>query len=278
MEPGLYADIGEADYHGHKGSLSTSMAKQLLPPSCPAKFKANLGKPWIKTAFDFGHVVHTIVLGKGDEIAVLDFDSRRTNAYKDAEKAARAAKKTPILIADYEHAEAVAASVLANPSAAALFSNGTAEQSAFWVDEETGILRRARFDFLPDAVAGQRLNLPDLKTADSSEPEAFGKKAASYEYPMQAAAYVDAAIALGLDDDPLFWFVAVEKEAPYIVTVSYADEDTLQIGRHLNRKALRIYAECVATDHWPTYQPEPAALWLPAWYQFENQDAFEMEL
>mgnify|MGYP003296187427 CR=1 FL=1 len=174
MKPGLYGDISEADYHGHKGSLSTSMAKQLLPPSCPAKFKANEGKPWIKKAFDFGHVVHALVLGKGDEIAVLDFDSRRTNAYKDAEKQARAANQTPILRADYDEAQAVADSVLANPHAAALFSNGTAEQSAFWVDEETGIMRRARFDYLPDAIEGQRLNLADLKTADSSEPEAFG--------------------------------------------------------------------------------------------------------
>lgn len=281
VKPGLHFDMPESDYHSHKGSLSTSMAKQLLPPGCPAKFKANLGTPWIKPDFDFGNVVHKLVLGKGDEIDVLTdeegvaFDSRRTNAYKAAEKAAREANRIPILAKDFVPAQGAANSVLNHPNASALLgAPGEAEVSAFFTDEETGVLRRVRWDFLPNVVEGKRLQQVDLKTAESSEPEAFGKKAADYGYAMQAAAYSDAVIALGLDADPMFWFVTVEKDAPYIVSVLYASDDMLQIGRYLNRKALRIYAECLATDVWPTYQPEPAAVPLPAWFTFNHQEAF----
>ena len=42
-KPGLYPDLDEAVYRSQTDWLSVSGAKKLLPPSCPAKFKASLG-------------------------------------------------------------------------------------------------------------------------------------------------------------------------------------------------------------------------------------------
>lgn len=272
--PVLIDGMSDTDYHGHPGSLSTSGAKKLLPPSCPAKFKASLGKEEHKPEFDFGKVVHTLVLGEGAQPEIVEAKSWQTKAAKEAQDEARGAGKVPILAGDWEVARKVAASVKAHPVASALFTDGKAEQSAFWVDEETGVVRRARFDWLRSPVKGKRLLLTDLKTARSAEPEAFGKAVADFGYAMQAAAYIDAAIALGLDPDPAFLFVVVEKVEPYVVTVAELDADALQIGRYLNRKALRVYAECRATDVWPTYSNDVVQVSLPYYYARNHEEAF----
>jgi hypothetical protein len=90
-EPGVYEDISDTDYHGDKDSLSSSGAKALLPPSCPAIFKQwrDHGRP-PKKEYDFGHAAHRYVLGKGSEIVLVDADSWRTNKAKDAKDAAYA--------------------------------------------------------------------------------------------------------------------------------------------------------------------------------------------
>lgn len=273
IKPGLHFDLPEADYHGHLTSLSTSGAKKLLPPSCPAKFKASLGVAEYRDVWDFGKVVHRIVLGKGEEFAAIDADSFRTKAAQQDRDAARAEGKVPLLTADLAQAKACAASVLAHPIAAALFTApGESEVSTFWTDRETGVMRRARFDYLPEKVEGRRLIVPDLKTARSSEPFTFAKATADYGYFMQAAGYLDALIEQGIDSNPAFLFVAVEKEDPYVVTVMQLDDEALHLGRALNRKALRIYADCVASDYWPGYTDEVATISLPGYFTYRAEE------
>lgn len=272
-EPTVIADMSDADYHGHMGSLSASGAKLLAPPSyCPAKFRWQQDNPVHKDVYDFGHVAHRLVLGKGAEVEVCDFRDWRTKDAKAAAKAARDAGRTPILAADYEHAEAVAERVATDEQSAGIFTDGQAELSLFWPDEETGIIRRARFDWLKHPIEGRRRVIADLKTARSSEPVAFGKAAADFGYAISAANYVDGAIACGLADDPLFVFVAVEKEPPYVVSTFYATPDVIDLGRALMRSALRTFAECSAADRWPGYLDGPSPLELPAWYTRNLED------
>ncbi|WP_454044387.1 phage recombination protein Bet [Cellulosimicrobium sp. Marseille-Q8652] len=106
------------------------------------------------------------------------------------------------------------ASALLNPA------SGKAEQSLFWVDQETGVWLRARLDWLPNRVPGRRTIIPDYKTAVSADPWKFRSNAADYGYHMQHAMYLDAVEALGLANPaPAFVFIVQEKTAPYVVTV-----------------------------------------------------------
>lgn len=269
MREGLHYDLPEADYHAHD-SLSASGAKKLLPPSCPAKFKASLGKEVHSDTFDFGKAVHRKVLGRGPEIVVVEAASWQGKAAREQRFAAWDEGEVPILVADLAVAEACANSVLSHPIAAALFAApGEPEVSALWTDPATGVQRRARFDFLPEKVEGRRLIVPDLKTARSAEPREFGKAvAADYGYLQQAAWYVDAIKALGIDDDPAFLFVAVEKVDPYVVTVCQLDAEAMHIGQALNRRAIATYAECKTADHWPGYTEEIATVSLPGWFTY----------
>lgn len=274
-KPTVIYDLPDADYHAHKGSLSASGAKWLAPPdACPAKHRWHADNQTHKATFDFGHAAHRIVLDKGADIEVLinedgdPFDSFRTKASQQASDAAREAGRVPMLEAEHARAKKVAAAVMLDPLIGHVFTPGTgdAEVSLFWPDPETGVIRRARLDWLTKPVDGRRRLIVDLKTAKSAEPNAFSKSAADYGYAISAANYVDGVIACGLADDPAYLLAVVEKDPPYVVSPFQIGDDLLQLGRALMRKAIRLYADCTEAGHWPGYLTDIEPLALPGYY------------
>ena len=278
-EPVVIYDLDENEYHAHRDSLSASGAKWLAPPSpCPAKFRHAMDNPRTSDAFDLGHVAHRLVLGKGNEFEVLVDDNgepyrdRRSKAAQALDAAIRDAGKVPILFADYEQAAAMADAVKAHPIAGPLFTDGDAEVSLFWPDAETGVIRRARFDWLRRPHEGKRLLIADLKTARSADPYVFGKSAADFGYAISAANYVDGAIACGLDPDPAFLFAVVEKTPPYVVTVLQAPDDVIELGRGLMRAALRLFKQCTESGEWPGYLTTIGDLELPGYFTYRVEE------
>jgi hypothetical protein len=262
IEPGIYEDLDEATYHADKDSLSVSGAKKLLPPSCPAIFKwqRDHGQP-SKPAFDVGKAAHSLVLGTGAEVVVVDAANWMTKAAKEQRDVAYAAGKTPILTAEWHMVQDMADALSRHPIAKDLFQTGqgNAELSLFWKDDQHAVMRRARLDWLQGGA------IPDYKTCQSADPASIAKAMASFRYHMQADWYREAVIRLGLAPDPMFVLVFQEKTAPYCVTVVEPDMEALRIGRALNEKALRIYADCTATDTWPGYSDDVELIALPKW-------------
>lgn len=270
--PGVY-DMPEADYHRDPvpgGSLSTSWAKKLLPPSVPALFdhERRHGQPR-KKVWDFGTAAHAMVLGTGPELVVVEAENWRTTAAQSERDDAYLDGSIPLLPHEHEQILAMAAALREHPVAGWLFQpgHGLPEQSLFWRDTPTGVMRRARLDWMP-VIGDTRLIVPDYKTAKAVDSDALSRSMNSYGYHMQAAAYVDGITALGIDAAPAFVNVYQAKAAPYLVHVVEVDAMALTIGRDLNRRALDTYAECTAAGHWPGY-PDIDLLGLPAWVENE---------
>lgn len=250
-EDGVYADISDTDYHSDRDSLSSSGARTLLWEA-PAKFLAEQQKPPNpKPEYDFGHVAHRLILGKGSEIVVVDADTWRGAEAGQARKDAWAAGEVPILAKDYETAKTMAARVREHPTAGALLAVGDAEVSGWWHDEPTDARLRWRGDWLHPGRS--RLIITDYKTTKNAHPDAFAKSIADYRYHQQDAWYRDGVIANEVDADPLFLFIAQEKTPPYLVSVNETRPDDLERGRQLNRKAIELYAQCRKTGQWPGY-------------------------
>lgn len=264
-------DLPEVEYHAHP-ALSSTGAKQLL--ECPARFDWNRrnGRP-PKQAFDLGHAAHRLVLGKGDEFAVVDADSWLTKAAKAARDEAREQHLVPLLTKELAQAQAMADAVRAHPVAGALFQagTGTAEQSLFWDDEETGVPLRARVDWLRPAAPGGRAIVVDLKTTGASaDPRALPRTIDAFHYEQQDDFYRRGVAAVGIDPDAAFLFVFVEKEPPHPVTVVELDVEAKRVGRERNDRAIRLFQECTATGRWPAYGDDIELVTLPSYALYRH--------
>lgn len=272
-EIGVYADIPDHVYHADKTSLSSSGARALLPPSCPAIFRHSQDNPRESTkAFDQGHAAHTLVLGVGAEIVEITADNWTTKAAKEARDAVYAEGKTPLLTKDYGQVHAMAAAVRNHPVAAALLAQGTPELSMYWHDAATGARLRIRPDWLPNSGGG-RLIIVDYKTSTSANPDKFAKSAADFGYAQQAAFYIDGIIALGIDENPAFVFIVQDKNAPYLVSVVELERDAIEVGRQLNRRSIDLFARCMESGIWPAYGEDVHLVRMPSWWMRQHDDA-----
>lgn len=275
-EPGIY-DLTNEEYHADHGSLSSSGARMLLPPSCPALFRHAQDTPQEpKKTFELGTAAHKLVLGEGPSLVQVDADKWTTNAVKAEVAAIRDEGGIPLKPAEYEQVHAMADALRRHPIASVLFdpARGKPEQSLFWRDRQTGVMRRARFDWLPDARSG-RLIIPDYKTCRSAEPSALARAVEDFGYHQQDDWYRAAARALNLaDETAAFVFVCQEKTPPYLVTVVEMDAEARRIGAARNRRALEVFAECTETGVWPGYSDEIAYLTLPAWAAIRDTEEY----
>jgi hypothetical protein len=264
VEPGLY-DIPAELYHSDPipgGSLSSTGARTLVK-RCPAAFKWQLDNPQpYKKELDLGTAAHKLVLDDGPELVLVDAEKWNTTAIKAEVAAIRAEGNVPLKRHELEQVKAMAAALREEPDAAHLLEpgSGVAEQSAFW--EDSGIWRRARFDFL--RYDGQ---IVDYKTARSCRREDLEKAFNEHGYPQQQEWYIDAGQALEVaDPEKPFQFVLQEKEPPYLVVVTTCDPMARGIGRHLNTVALNAYSICRESGEWPGYLPNPM-ISLPSWVE-----------
>jgi hypothetical protein len=266
-EPGIYT-ISADEYHAHR-ALSSSGARKLLPPSCPARFHHERGNPIQATpAMEFGSVAHDLLLGNGNAYEVLDYDNYRTKESQEKAKELRADGKIPILRHEYRVAEAMVSVVRHDPAAKHLFDpkRGKTEQSLFWTDKATGVALRARLDYLPDP-GPSRMIIPDYKTCNSADLESIAKEIGKHGYHIQGAWYTEAVKALGLDPDPAYVLVWQEKQPPYLVTVTQMPVVSLLIGRDRMREAVELFAECERNNHWPPYSEQVEAVGVPSWME-----------
>ncbi|MFG1794234.1 PD-(D/E)XK nuclease-like domain-containing protein [Nocardia sp. NPDC049149] len=263
-EPGMYADIPNEVYHADRNSLSSSGARHLLA-TCPAQFHHDLHNPreYSQDYFDVGTAFHTLLFGVGPEIVEIKENDWRKDAAKDAQAKAWADGKTPLLSKQLLQVKAMVEAARENDIAATLLSEGMAEHSLYWRDKETGVMLRARPDWM--CRSGNRLIIVDGKSADTSAPQAFSKAAVNLGYAMQGDFYRRGVIALGMDPDPGFLFLVVAKTLPHLVSVIELDADALAYGAARNRRAIDLYADCRETGTWPDWGSDVHLVSLPRW-------------
>lgn len=143
-----------------------------------------------------------------------------------------------------------ARAIKSNKHALAAFSQkGESELSIFWKDKDTGVLLKCRPDYLPyDCKL-----VPDYKTASSVNPNTFYGDFIKFGYHVQTAMYKEGIKAVTGIDVESFFFVAQEKEPPYITQVYLPDEAIITYGFKAVRKAIETYLECLEKGFWDTY-------------------------
>lgn len=274
--PGVW-DIPEDAYHADPvpgGSLSSTTARRLLPPSCPALARHAATHPATSGAFDLGSTVHALVLGSGPGIVEVDADSWRTTAAKTVRDEARAAGQVPLLSKDLDEARTIRDAVLSDPLACALLRgyDGAAEQTIVWKepvphpvqDGETAVWARARLDWCPDPVCDMP-TIVDVKT--TSKPlhdDAVSRTVWDYAYHQQEDWYRRGWQAIH-GEDPDFAFVFVSVVPPHLVRVVTLDDTYRADAAARNRRAVDVWAACRATGDWPAYPNTLDPITPPRW-------------
>ena len=272
-EPGIY-DLPEDVYHGDPvpgRSLSSSVARKLLS-DCPAvvDYEHEHGQSW-KKAFDVGSAFHTNVLGKGEDVVLVERSDGKpewnTDKVKAEVQAVREAGKIPLKRAEIAQVERMAVAVREHAEAGPLFAPGAgvAERSIFWQDERTGTWCRAMLDWL-SLIPGLPPQIVDLKS--TKDPSKYGvqKAIAERRYYQQDPWYRAAVASLGYDLAEIqFVFVFVGIEPPHLVTVAMVDDEALEQGMKMNEQALDVWADCQFTGVWPGYSDGIETISLPRW-------------
>lgn len=279
-EPGVYEDVLDEVYHADPvegGSLSSTGARRLQLPGCPAKYRWEQDHPReVTKELNLGRAAHHQVLGIGPELVVIDAENWRTKAAKEARNEAHLDGAIPLLPYEMEQIEAMAAALRAHPIASALLRPGTGrtELTLVWRDVPTGVMLRARLDKLTKDRRG-RVLLVDYKTAVSAEPTKFEKAIHEHGYHQQLDFYKAGVMELGLGTDVIPLLVAQEKTPPYVVTVVQPTESAMFWGGVLNRAAIEIFAQCQRTGVWPGYSDEIVLAALPGYAERQYEDARE---
>ena len=173
----------------------------------------------------------------------------------------QAADYREITAENAEKIEAMRAAVLAT-QAKQYITGGRAEISLVWDDPVTGLRCKGRVDYGQEQPWQD--NITDMKTCEDAGAEKFRKSVFFYGYHFKAAWYVDAwKIITG--SEPLFYWLAVEKQPPFCCKTWQADDKALEAGRMAYRRLLDRWAECVKRGEYPAYGDNVELLGLERW-------------
>jgi hypothetical protein len=203
-----------------------------------------INRPEPTNAMAFGSAFHAFLLQPEifDSIyAVAPEVDRRTKDGKAAFEAfsylAAEEGKTIISSFDLYKIEQMASSVMANPIASELIKSATAmEKTVEWTNEETGIPMKGIIDGIGTEY------MFDVKTCADADPGKFARDAYYSNYHRQAAIYMDSHSDKKMTD---FYFIAVEKEEPYGVSVHRCSEYILELGKKQYLDAIIEYRSWV---------------------------------
>lgn len=273
----IVLDMPSAEYHATK-ALSASMAFTMVE-QCPLKaWGASAFNPDAQretaTHFDIGTALHLAILEPAEyegRTVHHEYDDYKTKDSRAVREAAYEAGKTPLKPLEAGLVQKLREGVLDAPEIAEkLEAPGTSEASLFW--EWDGIPCKCRPDRLPNDYSF----VLDLKTANTAQPEALGRKAMVEGWFCRAAWYMAGVQAVTGVTPQTYWFAVIEKDAPHIAQLYEMDEKALVRGEQIIMRALALFRECQHTGIWPKYRQGPSIIKLPGWSEFRFAEREEM--
>lgn len=155
---------------------------------------------------------------------------RATKTYKEKVAEVRLMGKEVIKGGLYEDMYIFEEYIKTEPIIKNVFDNGIPEKAFYSLCPETGLLRKAKIDFLIPSDGGM-VSILDLKSTANIDPDKFEWSIFNYNYNTQGAYYTDVVedcIGKTVKDYIMF---TVEKGAPFEFDLGFIDDPSLEAGR-----------------------------------------------
>ena len=250
-------------------SLSASTAKTLVLRS-PAHAWAEhprLGgeRPEPTVEMDRGTLIHTLLLGDGPELEVVEADSWRTKAAREAREAARERGALPVLTEKLNEAQATVEVLRDRLADFGIVLDGESEVPIEFTERAPNGLVTCRA--MLDHVKLDEGVIYDVKTISAADVRTCSNQAVRLGYDIQHAAYTSALLSLdaGLAGRTDFVFLFMETDPPYSVTPLRPDGALKDLGESRWLRAVELWHTCLTNDTWPHYVSRIGELETPAW-------------
>ena len=257
----MWSKINDEQYfQEYQTHISSSDLRRLL--RSPAHFKNPTFAD--SPALAFGSMAHAFILepdvaeARYRPRSDVDGRTKEGKAVREWESSLTASQGVKFVSrADYDAAISIASATRAHLGCQHILDDGQAEIAGLLSDFE-GINARIKPDYLTEQ------HIVDVKTTTDARADAFTRSIMNFGYAVQAAYYLDVAEAIDGIKRKFYW-VAVEKDAPFAVSVYEASDAMIEHGRRHYKRAIELYKECASLDIWPAYSQQIQQLELPAW-------------
>jgi hypothetical protein len=274
----LHYNIDADAYHSQSGvvtpRLSYSVAKLIIKQSPYHAWYSHpkLGGGGRETTAEMeaGSIAHKLLLGKGADIAIGEWDDWKKKEAREFRDEARANRLLPVLACKLEAIEAMVEAVthqIQRSEAADFFSSEfDSEVCALWQTEaDSGDIVECQSMF--DRLNVDNGKIYDLKFTTSAHDRAVAAKINDMGYDIQEAFYTKALETLvpSLAGRIEFVFIFVESVAPHRISLAKLSGMNHSIGMSKVERAINKWSECLGSGMWPGYSPNIISVDPPPW-------------
>lgn len=270
---GLHLDVDHDDYirdPAERPSLSSSVATTLATKAPlhgwfkhPRLGGGENGGP--TPSQGRGSILHKLLLGKGQDVAVFDFPDFKKADARDARDAAIAEGKIPVVLSKFEEMKKTATVLIRRLADRGIILSGQSEVTGIW--EKEGVLCRLRADHL---IVTDAVDIIDIKTCTNAAPEKMVNDFVEYGDDVQDAAYTEGMGELipEMVGRIRMRFIFCEAEAPNDVIVYEPPGDMRELGARRwrrGRDSWKRNLETYGEQEWPGYSITPIKPGPPAY-------------
>lgn len=254
----------EAEYRAHS-ALNYSLAKHLL--DSPAHFVAAKENPVVPTAaMVLGTLVHGMALEGHSPADLAWVKPEGLNLATTAGKEWKAGIddiRPVISHEDAETAKRMVDAIMQHEMAREILGQCSHREMPIIAEMKT-VECKGKLDAC--GSNGRDWAIVDIKTTQKAGPKDFVRAVVDGRYDMQAAWYqLLLAAHYGLEERPEFFWIAVEKTAPFVVAVHTLDEAWAEEGLAKVETALARYQRCMESGVWEKPYEGINTLTKPAW-------------
>lgn len=202
---------------------------------------------------EMGALIHLLLLGGGQRVALCDYKDWRTDASKADRQKARSNGLLPVLKVKHEHAKEVCRQIEKRlESLGIILAEHETEVTALWDFDPGDLLppipSKGRLDMLMLA----RGEIHDLKIVDAINLKSFEWGIKPYGLDIQASMYTNAVetVHKEIAGRVSFDFLLCERLPPYDVAIVPLAPSKMSLGETRARRAAGIWRRCLASGKW----------------------------